>query len=514
LDKKKARLLYLNKKNKLKNKKLMAKGSSSSRSYMYSLLNLATSQKREWNSYKQRSKRKKRYVYVNKFKDCGNQYNFDPFHPYSTYKLNDYNFYRNKKQAGIVKQKKISLSSFDSRLHNVNFKFFNGYLYSLVADVYKKIKNKNNFLLYLKKNTVFCYNLLLFLKKRIVQLRFVILELSKVLNLLSDKISIIHNMLEQNESVSLLLIKKKYNAFFIDRLISLFDYKYKKYINSLNSLDLYKSIYFSLFDFLNKKNVILKKKQQKRMLLLNHFKEVTKNESFLTSLISTFGSTLFRLKNFKAFSKWEKKTMRNSLFINLYKYITLYKSLYKYKTFVDSTRNHAVLYIRSTVSNVYLYFIYNNKILIKKTCGELPDIKKKERRFWRNVYPLVESILPFIVEMKSKYRFPFVSLYMNGTSSLCTPLFSRMRKYNKRFRRLVYFLINELNFFQEKTSELKGRYKCNYKFFPIYRLKLFSIFDGFNKLSKIFFAINKVKDITSWPYNGCKKKKTKVRNAR
>ena len=51
--------------------------------------------KREYN--KNRSRKKKHYVYINKFKDCGNQYNFDPFYPGTTYKLSEYNFYRTKK---------------------------------------------------------------------------------------------------------------------------------------------------------------------------------------------------------------------------------------------------------------------------------------------------------------------------------------------------------------------------------------------------------------------------------
>lgn len=191
------------------------------------------------------------------------------------------------------------------------------------------------------------------------------------------------------------------------------------------------------------------------------------------------------------------------------KYVTLYRSLFKYEYLNNHFSNNAIIYIKATATNVYLYFLYNNKLLFKKSCGELPDVKKKERRFWRNIYPLVESLLPFIVQMKSKYKFPFVSLYLNGSSSLCTPLISRIRKHNKKFRRIIYFLFNEMDFFYNKTLEIKDKYRNRYNFYPVYRLKYYSILDGFNRLSKIFFAVNKVKDITSWPYNGCKKKKKK-----
>jgi hypothetical protein len=138
-------------------------------------------------------------------------------------------------------------------------------------------------------------------------------------------------------------------------------------------------------------------------------------------------------------------------------------------------------------------------------------LKKKDRRFWRNVFPLVESLLPLLVKMKLKYRFPVVSLYINGTSSLCSPLITRLRKHNRKFRRMLNFLNNEMDFFWDKTESLITKFNEQYILFPIYRLKLYSIYDGFNKISKILFAINKIKDITSWPYNGCKTKKKHVR---
>lgn len=73
----------------------------------------------------------------------------------------------------------------------------------------------------------------------------------------------------------------------------------------------------------------------------------------------------------------------------------------------------------------------------------------------------------------------------------------------------MYFLFNELDYFIEKTLSLKKKYQQSYNFYPVYRLKFYAITDGFNRLSKLFFAINKVQDITSWPYNGCKRKKKK-----
>lgn len=511
LEKKKNKFIFEHKKNKFKGRKIT---SLNIRTYFSSSILFSNNNiKKEWSYNKQKTKKKKRYIYINKFKDCGNQYNFDPFHPSSTHYLSNYNFYRTKKKDKVVKKEIVTLSSFDTRLNNVNFKYFNNYLFSLILDIYKNQKTKNSFLLFLKKNSFFCYNFLLFLKKRIVQLRIIIQDIKKTLTTLLSKLNIFLQMLQLNDDDSLLLIKKKFNLFLFDTFYILIEQKINKYNHFFNCLDLYKSVYFSLFDLLKKQYILLKKKQQERLQLQAHFRDVNRHELLLSNLVGKYARTLSNF-NIKNINRWEKKNLKNSIYINLFQYITIYRSMFKYKLLNNLYSNGAILYIKSTISNVYLYFIYKNKVLLKKTCGELVDIKKKERRFWRNIYPLVESLLPALVEAKQKYKFPFISLYMNGSSSLCTPLLSRMRKYNKRFRRLIYFLSNELSFFQDKTSELKERFKCNYVFFPIYRLKLFSIFDGFNRLSKIFFAINKVRDMTSWPYNGCKKKKKYTSNVR
>ena len=212
--------------------------------------------------------------------------------------------------------------------------------------------------------------------------------------------------------------------------------------------------------------------------------------------------------------KWENKNIKNSFYISINKYITLFRSFFFHDYLKSHTESQAFIYIKATISNVFLYLIYNGQLLFKKSCGELFDVKKKERRFWRNVYPLVETLLPFLVKLKSKYKFAVVSLLFNGSYSQCSPLLSRLRKHNKKFRKLVYFLENELAFFFDKTFSLKEKYLQAYNFYSIYRLKYYAILDGFNRLSKLFFVINKIQDITSWPYNGCKNKIKKKKNVR
>ena len=470
--------------------------------------------------YKQK---KKKEEFDDPFIDCGNQYNFDPFYPYNTHKLNDFNLLRNKK---IKKQKsnapksvnKLNLSIFDSRLKNINFKYFNNYVFSLLLNIYKNKKtNKHLFLSTLKNNNVFFYNFLLFLKKRIIMIRYSFFEYKKRLNSYLIKIDLllkIFKIIKNDISLLSYIKKRNFNIFFMyKRIILSFNKNKEKYNFYYKLLSEYKKIYFSSLSLLKKKYHISKKRKQDRNAVLSRMHSVSKHEKLFHHLFGSFAKNLsfFNFNNFLSLNKWEKREIQDDVYINISKYVTLFRSLFRDQILSKYNNNgtSAIIYIKATLTNVFLYFVYNNKLLFKKTCGELPDIKKKERRFWRNVYPLVEQLLPFLVKMKLKYKFPFVSLYINGSYSLCSPLLSSIRKHNKKFRRLLSFISNEYDFFMDKTYELKEKFSRNYMMLPQYRLKLFSIFDGFNRLSKIFFAINKVKDITSWPYNGCKKKKKK-----
>lgn len=467
-------------------------------------------------SYK-RSKKKKNYVYVNKFKDCGNQYNFDPFYPGTTFRLNDYNFYRTKKlkkRTAVVQKQKIDFSIFDSRLSDANFKYFNNYLFNLLLEVYNnKNTDKKLFLSMLKNSTLFFSNFLRFLKRKITYIRLINSNFRKLLRSYIYKLNLINqSFFFETDKLPVLLsyLKSKNSSFFklYTKLVNNYITAKDKIESSSTLLSLYTNIYNSLFTSLKKKyNTAVSYKKQKSNIS-NHFKKVNRAEKQHHTITNLFANSM-RFFNVKDINKWEKKKMKNNIYITMNKYVTLYRSLFKYEYLNNHFSNNAIIYIKATATNVYLYFLYNNKLLFKKSCGELPDVKKKERRFWRNIYPLVESLLPFIVQMKSKYKFPFVSLYLNGSSSLCTPLISRIRKHNKKFRRIIYFLFNEMDFFYNKTLEIKDKYRNRYNFYPVYRLKYYSILDGFNRLSKIFFAVNKVKDITSWPYNGCKKKKKK-----
>jgi hypothetical protein len=477
------------------------------------------------NDHKEEKKKKKKFVFINKFKDCGNEYDFDPFFPGTTNRLNDFNFNRSKKisdrESSLV-IKPLDLTKYDPRFKNVRFKYFNKYVLRLISDVYKNKKiDKNEFILVLKKNLKFFYYFLRFLKKRILLMKNRISVLRKSLRGHIYRLSLIYRFLNMDRTKLLrafsYLKKKKYSFFKVyHKLKRSYNNIRYKFTRANKAYKFYQKHYFSLLSSFKEKynkDIVFNKG---RIRLRKHKERIKKYEK-VHSFITRFRNrarfpnsyNLYRWRN-----QWYKRKTKPSIYITLNQYVILYRAVYQYLYLRKLAAGEAIIYIKSTITNVYLYFIYQNKILFKKSCGELPDIKKKERRFWRNVFAIIESFFPFLVQMKLKYRFGFVSLYMNGSSSLCTPLLSSIRRYNKKFRRVVYFLMNELDFFVNKTLEIKDKYKGGYRFFPMYRLKFYSILDGFNRLSKVFFFINKIKDITSWPYNGCRRRKTKRKNAR
>ena len=493
-------------------------------SYMITTMNLNSIKNDAINNQKKErfknNVKKKKYIFINKFKDCGNHYNFDPFYPGTTYKLRDFNFYRTnklKKKHVSVKKQKLDLSSYDSRLSNLNYKYFNTHIYNILLEVSNNQKvDRNNLLYTLKNDIVFFFYFLRFFKKRISYLLFTINNFKTILSKYYSKLNMIDEVLNSNEDgLDQLFAYVKTRNFKLFKVYSKLSTLYSTNVIKVEKLidryTVYVNLYNSFYIDLKNRYTRLTKNRKSKFKLSDHIKQVVKGEKLHEIVTSDYADGLLNF-NFKDVTKWEKrniKNVKNNIFISMNKYVTFYRSILKYNYLKSHYSNNAIFYIKATATNVYLYLIYNNKLLFKKSCGELPDVKKKERRFWRNIFPLVESLLPSLIKVKSKYKFPFVSLYLNGSSSLCSPLISRMRKHNKKFRRLVYFLFNEMEFFYNKTLEIKHKYQKRYILYPVYRIKYYSIVDGFNKLSKIFFAINKVKDITSWPYNGCKKKKKK-----
>lgn len=265
-------------------------------------------------SYK-RSKKKKNYVYVNKFKDCGNQYNFDPFYPGTTFRLNDYNFYRTKKlkkRTAVVQKQKIDFSIFDSRLSDANFKYFNNYLFNLLLEVYNnKNTDKKLFLSMLKNSTLFFSNFLRFLKRKITYIRLINSNFRKLLRSYIYKLNLINqSFFFETDKLPVLLsyLKSKNSSFFklYTKLVNNYITAKDKIESSSTLLSLYTNIYNSLFTSLKKKyNTAVSYKKQKSNIS-NHFKKVNRAEKQHHTITNLFANSM-RFFNVKDINKWEKK---------------------------------------------------------------------------------------------------------------------------------------------------------------------------------------------------------------
>lgn len=244
-------------------------------------------------------------------------------------------------------------------------------------------------------------------------------------------------------------------------------------------------------------------------------------------------------------------------------YFHQYNLISKYMT------NKMTVLVKAKPTNVFAYIIYKKKLLLKKTIGELFFLKKKDRRFWRNVYKLAERMLPSFYRIKKKYGIPIVNYYLNGNTSLGTPIYGFFKKktylnikdvkfiyedyfYNtsiddlyiakktkKYYKRLRLEYTQEYNKYKSQLKEFNDlalalklnreereaakqpffsketflkSFNKKYKRLKVkqnsnYLLLNFTFIEYFKFLSKRSFVINSFHDITTWPFNGCKKRK-------
>jgi hypothetical protein len=173
-----------------------------------------------------------------------------------------------------------------------------------------------------------------------------------------------------------------------------------------------------------------------------------------------------------------------------------------------------VVYVKTTLHNIFVYFTMNGKILWKKSCGELQEVSKKERRQRRNVYSLGNWLVRTLKYYRFFYPFFFFKIFVNGYSLLWSPIcFSlnyylnhpkiRIRFLWKPIRNFYFFLKKKRKGkFQSKTrskTRSKWKFKPNFFFFK-------KTVKSFYRIRKFYFRLLYIQDITSWPFNGCKTK--------
>lgn len=257
-------------------------------------------------------------------------------------------------------------------------------------------------------------------------------------------------------------------------------------------------------DGINKKLSGLIKLISKKKVISNNYK-----------LISFFINLNKNLDSYNYIKKiWPKnKLLKTKNELSLYNILCTKININKLK--YRQEIKPAIFYIKPTASNVFLYIIYNNKLMYKKTIGEINDFKKKDRRYWRNVYPATNVVMNHFDRVRKKYNMKELHFYINGDDSFFMPVLKSVRKfYKKRKHRSLKGLMTVLTLIIENAIEIRLKFKHKYILFDNIKKDLEKKIRSFNRKSKRFLKITKIKDITSWPFNGCKAAKRKRKNAR
>ena len=208
--------------------------------------------------------------------------------------------------------------------------------------------------------------------------------------------------------------------------------------------------------------------------------------------------------------------LKKKIFFNFFHFFSYFHftRFYKLNEFIKNSRNLykklvstkiiPIVYVKSTLHNVFVYLIYSGKIFFKKSCGELKGVRKKKRRFFRNVYPLANLFLKKFFRLKKRFGFDRVGFILNGDNSCIRAVWNVFNSYSIRQRLEDRKKMKKLYFYMRKLWSLKSRFKRDFFFQSRQYQKLCYLFHNIKK--KTNFRILYVRDKTSWPFNGCRSK--------
>jgi hypothetical protein len=223
---------------------------------------------------------------------------------------------------------------------------------------------------------------------------------------------------------------------------------------------------------------------------------------------------------------------------------------------------HPLIYVRSTLHNIFVYLVLYGRVIFKKSCGELYGVKKKGRRYFRNVFSMGELLAKkifFILKKSGRFYKRKIGVLSNGSFSHVKPvmqiveqrflysnkvshrslrgLFKKYKQILDKIRLNIFNKPNKLNK-PNKSNNHNNKSKLNSN---KYRLELKSD-NNINKRKNFFryryekeairllnmwmennfpykFPYKKLKykrhgsvtilyvrDYTSWPFNGCRSK--------
>jgi hypothetical protein len=178
-----------------------------------------------------------------------------------------------------------------------------------------------------------------------------------------------------------------------------------------------------------------------------------------------------------------------------------------------------IIYIKTTLSNVFVYILINNKIVWKKSCGELQEVYKKGRRQIKNVFLLGDWLVRALKYYRLFYMFFFFKIFVNGYDSLWSPICFSLNYYLNHFKfenidfwfeqdwfnKNFNFLKKDLKNQWKWKNNWKNKWRNNWK--NKRKKKTFQrVMKQINFIRKFYFKLWYIRDVTSWPFNGCKTK--------
>lgn len=206
-------------------------------------------------------------------------------------------------------------------------------------------------------------------------------------------------------------------------------------------------------------------------------------------------------------------TLKNNTLKKQYKHHTK-KNIFSYFNSNKNNRRHAFIYFQNIGHNTFITVRLGNKLIYNKSLGELKIgntlIKKKEKRFVRNIYTFGDKFANFFFnKLAKKYKIRNASLFYNVFSRNIYPLtkqfkyrwFGFILKARKRLRKYLRFRYKKP---VKKRRYLYYRLRKKITRRLYYTYKLYELFRN-----RVIF-IKPMRNVRKYPYNGCKNRKMKI----
>lgn len=165
-----------------------------------------------------------------------------------------------------------------------------------------------------------------------------------------------------------------------------------------------------------------------------------------------------------------------------------------------------IVYVKTTMHNVFVYLILNGNVIFKKTCGELKGVRKKSRGHFRNVYPIANLALKKLFRLKRRFYIFYVSFVINGDMKCARSVWNVFNYYSRIQGKISKSAYRKYQRYFLKLKKLKNRFQDRFILQSHHKKKLKKLMMNYFLRNNKFFRILYVRDNTSWPFNGCRSK--------